>query len=1679
MGSRKKAVLAALVSLAMMISFATAIGLMPAGVENATAVTGSAVAISADGVAPAGGTFTIPVGSSQSFSALDLAGGEVAGQLASGDVEWSLATDGSASLSVSEGDFVATVTALAPGQAGLYVSSADGSVDLVDLSLAAGKSDDAKTLSSLTITNPANNSTVFVESGATNVPLTMTSEVDDASDTIGVRYTFGDSQMAESSVPPFPGLIPDVTALTNFTIQAAAASYESYVESGMESFDITASSTFTRETVTADADANGVPDNPFALNLGPNDVYVNTIEVNGKKRTVVIRALPEPDAKLVDLPEDGTTVAATDPDNASRSVSVNFPSGLVQAGETGRALVVIGDDVEAVTGETSGAVITTQPADGLVTDALFAEASVLISNDGGTSFSEVDPARLTGNPVSIVNAGTQTVSGSNVAYFSFDTTTAGPPAVVTSSTTDSWTKSALGTSVQTGAVSTQTETLSLFAPFNTPAALNITSITNVSGGSLNGTPQDYSTGGATLEIRVSNAAGADLNVEIDGMAVSDTQITDGSDEVLTVTAPEAAALGTPAESNGVDVMVAEDGNSDNFDIDPNGLTYLGPQIDSITPDQGLDTGGTTVTVTGAGFPADVQADLGGNMLSAVVSAGSTEFSGDTTPGAAGLVDLTVTNPSNDYIGTLEGAFTYVPSPPTITSVFPDTVFDDGGYTVRVNGSGFLDPDTAFKAAKAVDVYNSAKFTVMPGDETSELDTPAAGVRFLDDTRMNVLTPIRTITGLYRIYVANNVYDDGQKQLDNFFSPSDLFEFTFLEASEAAFTINDITPDQGPKSGGTDVAISGDGFPPPIQDSTGEKGTVGVSGQTIRVGDGDPVLATAGAENVPVPIFLVRGDDVAADDPSPSSLSFRIQYDPAVIEPVIVDDAPFVQVSDELDFFYRKDIATEEPGGPGEISFVIAAVNTNEITTCDDQRSSTPTEMHDPNDCVNPFPLGTLFFNVIGETGDDTPLTVTMLSMADEDAAAITNTNADDGRFCVGTECPEITEEPSVEVFFGSMAAQATVESQTTKGVSTSVVNVTTPPAFPDMDGMSDPLQDGDELFEPDGFPVDVMVRSLEDETMFAISRAASEYNEAGGGFTYQNEVPPAIDNVTPAIGWGFGGQVVTIEGEGFEGGDVSVTIGGVDAPLAQGFDQTANELNVLAPPLPNLDTAARETVVDVTVTVTASEKSPGEATAEDAYTYVKYDSEVTLAAKGGGPGEVVTNSFYFDPAAGADVDVVLSFNTAALKGDGEVVGNLTLPAGLAKGGLSQVFGILRSSKSSVAVGTDGLTEDPGGAGDEIVNIWKFDLHLYDGDNLPYAELTLPRRNTDETPGTISFPTDDTMPQLVIEEGLGGPALASGGIANWAITDSAFVYDFDNRDFTTGSSAPSFQSITNLENVAAAKTDVNGLEGVKVRNVTNSSFMVIQNAPPPLSEINAQVDPDEHSNNDANVEQGDDVFLVGDFITWTETIEFNPMAKGAAAASVVPSNRGAVDGELTVNTGDIEPGEYTLTLMIETNSGSKGGTLTPVPVTGTVTISAADGRGRGPLGAALAALLALLGLLAGGDSGGGGGGPCFIATAAYGSPMAEQVDVLRAVRDSYMLDNAAGTALVDAYYRVSPALADAVAANPALATAVRFVLLPVVGIGKLVVAMPQVSLLLAGISFILLALRTRKGKAEQA
>jgi hypothetical protein len=74
-------------------------------------------------------------------------------------------------------------------------------------------------------------------------------------------------------------------------------------------------------------------------------------------------------------------------------------------------------------------------------------------------------------------------------------------------------------------------------------------------------------------------------------------------------------------------------------------------------------------------------------------------------------------------------------------------------------------------------------------------------------------------------------------------------------------------------------------------------------------------------------------------------------------------------------------------------------------------------------------------------------------------------------------------------------------------------------------------------------------------------------------------------------------------------------------------------------------------------------------------------------------------------------------------------------------------------------------------------------------------------------------------------------------------------------------------------------------------------------------------------------------------------------------------------------------------------------------------------------------------------------PCFIATAAYGTPLASEISVLRRLRDRQLLVQAPGRALVAAYYQIGPRVAEFIASRPQLRSIARAMLAPLVAAAR--------------------------------
>ncbi|MCC6144991.1 MAG: IPT/TIG domain-containing protein, partial [Candidatus Hydrogenedentes bacterium] len=550
---------------------------------------------------------------------------------------------------------------------------------------------------------------------------------------------------------------------------------------------------------------------------------------------------------------------------------------------------------------------------------------------------------------------------------------------------------------------------------------------------------------------------------------------------------------------------------------------------------------------------------------------------------------------------------------------------------------------------------------------------------------------------------------------------------------------------------------------------------------------------------------------------------------------------------------------------------------------------------------------------------------------------------------------------------------------------------------------------------------------------------------------------PTITNITPNNAWIFGGVVARIDGTNL-GNLTSVTVGGVEVFP---WDVTATSIEIAIPE--NTSSTADTFQVGVVVT-----NASGSASTTFTYKNVETVDGVTTDAfiLGAAPINPAAFAFRVGPVATGTVDIP-QLNTVA----------------------DRVFGLTQvTSTNGADLGTDVIP-----SGDAINGVLDFAIHLYQEvavrQNTPVAPAAL---FSDISSDLVDFntPIDPTTGQqvastpLLLSFPLDGTALTNAlveeGVTVWGIaTEYDYVADTTDVvlgaggdiDFNTKQLTPivKYQStILNDEVDPDASTGADGAEPdmvMEARLYSLNAFSLRQNAVLPeavtdgvrLQDTTGTIVFD-------NLTGGADFTVVSPRggLAWIDKVEYVLTGTNTVVATqqldrVPASNRGTAE----------VPDEFALDLTAP--SVTQAGIVDiriyleedaqPAITLERVLEYQAEVQPPTPnfLLLILGLLVAILGLAAGGNSGGGGGGPCFIATAAYGTPMATDIDALRAFRDTVLLDNAMGTAMVDAYYRVSPEIANVVAQSPVLAAAVRMVLVPVIFLSKMALALPGVSM----------------------
>jgi uncharacterized repeat protein (TIGR01451 family) len=146
-----------------------------------------------------------------------------------------------------------------------------------------------------------------------------------------------------------------------------------------------------------------------------------------------------------------------------------------------------------------------------------------------------------------------------------------------------------------------------------------------------------------------------------------------------------------------------------------------PFIVSISPMYGPGSGGTTVLIQGVQLFSATAVRFGASNALSFTVVDDNNITALSPPGT-GTIDITVSNP---YVtSTLKAVdkFTYLPTPPTVTSVSPTSGPAAGGTTITIRGTGFLSATSV-----SVGPYGVASYTIVDDATITAVTNPAGAL----------------------------------------------------------------------------------------------------------------------------------------------------------------------------------------------------------------------------------------------------------------------------------------------------------------------------------------------------------------------------------------------------------------------------------------------------------------------------------------------------------------------------------------------------------------------------------------------------------------------------------------------------------------------------------------------------------------------------------------------------------------------------------------------------------------------------------------------------------------------------------------------------------------------------------------------------------------------------------------
>ena len=262
------------------------------------------------------------------------------------------------------------------------------------------------------------------------------------------------------------------------------------------------------------------------------------------------------------------------------------------------------------------------------------------------------------------------------------------------------------------------------------------------------------------------------------------------------------------------------GGTSPFRTEANYTYSSGPLINSIEPDRGPSSGGTSVTIRGTGFTAGAVVKFNDVIVPSIFTNSTTLMT--VSPPGGGIATVSVTVAGNVSLPGPQTQFIY--DGPSVTSISPIAGPVLGGTAVTIKGTNFT--------TTSIVHFNNIVVTPV----------------FVDTQTLTVVTP--PMTGAVHIRVTTA---SGQSPE----VPEDIFTFTSGPIVDA------LNPTSGPTTGATIVVITGKNFLAPLSIKFGENAATSFN---INSATQITVLSPPSAVSGAVDVRVTKGVDTSPVGP---------------------------------------------------------------------------------------------------------------------------------------------------------------------------------------------------------------------------------------------------------------------------------------------------------------------------------------------------------------------------------------------------------------------------------------------------------------------------------------------------------------------------------------------------------------------------------------------------------------------------------------------------------------------------------------------------------------------------------------------------------------------------------------------------------------------------------------------